>query len=143
MDNAARSQMAEAFLRRLAPDRCEAFSAGSVPTRVDPLAARAMAEVGIDIGGQRAKALEPLLTAGRFDYVVTLCDEAVAECPYTHAVASECTGRSLTLRRRAATRTTGWTPSVRPVTTSRLGSGPGLRGGSRRDIDEATLSWAP
>ena len=78
--NAARSQMAEAFLRRLAPDRCEASSAGIAPTELDPLAVRAMAEVGIDISGQQAKSLQSLLAADRFDFLVTLCDDAATDC---------------------------------------------------------------
>ncbi len=79
--NAARSQMAEAFLRRLAPDRFEAFSAGLAPTAVDPIAVQVMDEVGIDIAGRRAKGLEKFLDADRFDYLITVCNHAAQECP--------------------------------------------------------------
>ncbi|MDL2335627.1 MAG: arsenate reductase ArsC, partial [Chloroflexota bacterium] len=51
--NSARSQMAEGLLRARAGDRFEAFSAGNEATEVRPLAIRAMAELGIDINGQR------------------------------------------------------------------------------------------
>ena len=48
--NSARSQMAEGFLRQLAGASVEVAGAGTEATRVHPLAIRAMAEVGIDIG---------------------------------------------------------------------------------------------
>ena len=55
--NSARSQMAEGFLRALAPDRYEADSAGTEKTSVNPLAIRAMAERGIDIRTPHLEAL--------------------------------------------------------------------------------------
>ncbi len=70
--NAVRSQMAEGFLRHLYGDRYEAFSAGAYPTQVDPLAVRAMAEVGIDISGHRAKSIEEY-RGQSFDLVATVC----------------------------------------------------------------------
>ena len=78
--NSARSQMAEGILRHLAGDRFEVASAGTEPSRVHPLAIRAMARRGIDISGQRSKHLAEL--AGRsFDYVITVCDRASESCP--------------------------------------------------------------
>lgn len=74
--NSARSQMAEAFLRALAGDSVEALSAGTVARGVHPLAIAAMAELGIDIAGQRSKTIDDL--RGPFDVVVTVCD---AQCP--------------------------------------------------------------
>ena len=50
--NSARSQMAEGLLRHFYGERYEAFSAGATPTKVHPLAIKAMAEIGIDITGQ-------------------------------------------------------------------------------------------
>lgn len=79
--NSARSQMAEGWLRRLGDGRVEAFSAGTYPAAaVNPLAARVMGEVGIDLGGQRPKSAEGFL-AERFDYVITVCDDAAEACP--------------------------------------------------------------
>jgi arsenate reductase (thioredoxin) len=78
--NSARSQMAEGILRRLGGDRVKTVSAGTEVTRVHPLAIREMAERGIDIGGQRSKHLNELL-GERFDYVVTVCDNANESCP--------------------------------------------------------------
>jgi arsenate reductase len=49
--NSARSQMAEGLLRRLAADRVEVASAGTEARGVNPLAVRAMAEIGVDLRG--------------------------------------------------------------------------------------------
>lgn len=78
--NAARSQMAEGYLRVRYGGRYEAFSAGTVVTEVHPLAVRVMAELRIDISEQWSKDL------GRFigeemDVVVTVCDAAKTTCP--------------------------------------------------------------
>ncbi|HEY8134798.1 MAG TPA: arsenate reductase ArsC [Candidatus Limnocylindrales bacterium] len=79
--NSARSQMAEGLLRARAGDRFEAFSAGNEATEVRPLAIAAMAEIGIDISGQRSKTTADL-GGQRFDYVITVCDDAKEACPY-------------------------------------------------------------
>ena len=56
--NAGRSQMAAAWLTHLAGDRIEVRSAGSAPgDRINPVAAEAMREVGIDITGAQPKKL--------------------------------------------------------------------------------------
>lgn len=81
--NSARSQMAEAFLRALAPDTFEAESAGFEPRELNPLVVKAMAEVGIDISSKKSKAVFDLVKRGDFfAYVITVCDESNAErCP--------------------------------------------------------------
>ncbi len=76
--NSARSQMAEGLARALAGDRLRVASAGSAPSRVHPLAVRVMAEIGIDIAGQRAKSVDEIDPAD-VDVVVTLCAEEA--CP--------------------------------------------------------------
>ena len=76
--NSARSQMAEALARREAPDGLRIWSAGSEPTRVNPLTVRVLAEVGVDASGQRAKGLDAI-PRDEVDTVVTLCAEEV--CP--------------------------------------------------------------
>ncbi|PYQ58520.1 MAG: ArsR family transcriptional regulator [Acidobacteria bacterium] len=78
--NSARSQMAEGILRELGGDRVEVASAGTEVTRVHPLAVREMAERGIDISGQHSKHMDEFL-GERFDYVVTVCDNAGESCP--------------------------------------------------------------
>lgn len=62
-------------------DAFDVFSAGSRPAGwVHPLAVRAMAEIGIDIGEQYSKSAEQFLDQP-FDLVVTVCDSAAADCP--------------------------------------------------------------
>ena len=79
--NSARSQMAEGFLRALAGDAFEAFSAGSVPRDLDPLAVAVMAERGIDIGDQRPKGLQEFMGKAQFDFLITVCDRAEKDSP--------------------------------------------------------------
>ncbi len=78
--NSARSQMAEGILRHLAGQRFEVESAGTAPSRVHPLALRAMAGRGIDISRQRSKHMDRF-AGERFDYVITVCDLASEACP--------------------------------------------------------------
>jgi len=78
--NSARSQMAEGLLRALAGDRVEVESAGTEETRVNPLAIRAMSEVGVDLSGHRSKTLDQFVDAP-WDYVITVCDSANERCP--------------------------------------------------------------
>lgn len=81
--NSARSQMAEAYLNQMAPDRFQASSAGLEPTAVNPLVIEAMAEEGLDLSGKGTTSVFDLFRTGElFDYVVTVCDEAgEAGCP--------------------------------------------------------------
>lgn len=76
--NSARSQMAEGLARQILGAGIRVQSAGSQPSRVNPYAIRAMAEVGIDIESQRSKSVESIEPAS-VDLVVTLCAEEV--CP--------------------------------------------------------------
>jgi len=76
--------MAEGLLRSTFGDRYEAYSAGIVATSVDPRAVTAMAEIGIDITGQRSKASEEFRDIV-FDLAVTVCDKARQACPICSA----------------------------------------------------------
>lgn len=78
--NSCRSQMAEGWARTLKPGRIEAHSAGTRPQGLNPLAVRAMAEVGVDISAQQSKSVDSLGST-RFDFVVTVCDDAQEACP--------------------------------------------------------------
>ncbi len=78
--NAARSQMAEGFLKAHYADRYDAYSAGTEPTHVDPCAITVMQEVGVDISTSRSKGLEEF-EGQQFDFVVTLCADAQEACP--------------------------------------------------------------
>jgi len=76
--NAARSQMAEAFLARV--PGVAAASAGTHPAGIHPLTVRVLAEVGIDWSGARSKSISEML--GReWDLVLTVCDSAREACP--------------------------------------------------------------
>jgi len=82
MHNSARSQMAEGLLRHFYGERYEAYSAGSSPTRVHPLAIKVMAEIGIDISRQTSKSIEEFGNKD-IDVVVTVCtDTANVICPF-------------------------------------------------------------
>ena len=81
--NSARSQMAEALLNNMAGDRFHAESAGLEPGKLNPLAIAAMQKMGIDISHQRTQDVFELFKQGRrYQYVITVCDEASGErCP--------------------------------------------------------------
>lgn len=79
--NSCRSQMAEAWTRKLKGDRIEPFSAGTEPKEIDPRAIKVLAESGLDISGQKSKTVDSLGDL-EFDYVITLCDSAFQSCPF-------------------------------------------------------------
>jgi len=76
--NSARSQIAEGLARSLAPAGVKISSAGSAPSKVNPLAIRVLAEVGIDATSQYSKSVNEI-ASGDVDAVITLCAEEV--CP--------------------------------------------------------------
>ena len=79
--NSARSQMAEAFLRKYAGDSFEAYSAGLEPKEINPLTIRVMKEIGLDLSGQRSKSVNEYLGKVHFEYLITVCDDADKNCP--------------------------------------------------------------
>ena len=79
--NSARSQMAEAFLRKYAGERFDVFSAGLEPQGINPFARRVMEEVGFDLSGHYSKDVSDFLGTTHFGYVITLCDHAESRCP--------------------------------------------------------------
>ena len=79
--NSSRTQMAEGFLKSMAAERFEVYSAGGKPGEVSPVAIRAMEEAGVDISGQTPTDVSKFF-GQRFTYVVHLCDrEKERECP--------------------------------------------------------------
>jgi thioredoxin type arsenate reductase len=76
--NSARSQMAEGLARQRFGKGATISSAGSAPSRLNPYATEAMAEIGIDISRQHSKSIDDINTDS-IDVVVTLCAEEV--CP--------------------------------------------------------------
>ncbi len=79
--NSARSQMAEAFLRRQAGDRFEVQSAGTDPKGLNPLTVRVMSEMGYDLSGHRSKHVQEYLGKRPIDCLITVCAEADKNCP--------------------------------------------------------------
>ena len=77
--------MAEGLLRAEAGDEYDVFSAGTHPSRVNPLAIIAMREIGIDISEHRSQSVDDFAER-QFDYVVTVCDSARDSCPFLPAV---------------------------------------------------------
>jgi len=90
VENANRSQMAEAFARILGGDSIEAYSAGSKPSgKVNPKAIEAMRELGYDLSVHGSKSLDELPDVS-FDFVATMgCGDA---CPmvYSRSERSPC-----------------------------------------------------
>jgi arsenate reductase len=78
--NSARSVMAEALVRTKGGDTFEAHSAGTDPRGINPLTQRVLDEAGIDSSWARSKSVTEYL-GQRFDYVITVCDEARQACP--------------------------------------------------------------
>ena len=79
--NSARSQMAEAFLRKHGDDRFEAHSAGLEPKGLNPFTVKVMNEVGIDVSSQTSKGVETYLGKVLFQHLITVCDDADKNCP--------------------------------------------------------------
>jgi arsenate reductase (thioredoxin) len=78
--NSCRSQMAEGWTRHLKGNQIEVYSAGIEAHGLNQDAVRVMAEVGVDISGHHSKRLNEL-SEMKFDYVVTVCDNAHESCP--------------------------------------------------------------
>lgn len=79
--NSARSQMAEAFLRKYAGDRFDVYSGGLEPGEIHPYTKRVMEEIGFDLSGHYSKGIRQWLGELHFGYLITVCSRAEAECP--------------------------------------------------------------
>jgi len=80
--NSARSQMAEAMLRKYGGDRFEVYSAGLEPSVINPFTIKVLNEAGIDTSAQYSKPLSTYLGKMNFDYLITVCSNAEKKCPY-------------------------------------------------------------
>jgi arsenate reductase len=78
--NSARSVMAEALLRKHGGTDFEVFSAGTDPRGINPLTVRMLEEAGLPTKGLSSKSVNEFL-GQRFDYVITVCDQARQVCP--------------------------------------------------------------
>ena len=79
--NSARSQMAEALLRKYASEHFDVYSAGLEPKGINPFTTQVLNEVGLDISGQRSKDVVEYLGRVNFGYIITVCSNAEANCP--------------------------------------------------------------
>ena len=79
--NSARSQMAEALLRKHGDDFLEAYSAGVEPMVVHPCAIQVMAEIDIDIRDQQSKSVREFLGKEFFSTIIVVCKHAEGKCP--------------------------------------------------------------
>jgi arsenate reductase len=79
--NSARSQMAEAFLRKHAGDRFEIHSAGLDTAPIHPLAHRVMEEVSVPLEGHRPKSVREFLGKMTVHHLVVVCEQTERECP--------------------------------------------------------------
>lgn len=80
--NSCRSQMAEAWLRKLGGDRFTVYSAGLEPHGVNPNTITVMEELGIDMSTHRSKQLDEYIGKVDFDFLITVCGNADERCPY-------------------------------------------------------------
>lgn len=79
--NSVRSQMAEGFLKQYAGERFTVYSAGLKPVGIHPMTTQVMDEAGVDISGQSSKSVKEFLGRLQARYVITVCEEADADCP--------------------------------------------------------------
>jgi arsenate reductase len=79
--NSARSQMAEAFLRKYAGDHFDVYSAGFNPQPIHPYTVLVMKELGYDLSSQHPKDLKQYLGTMHFGIVITVCAKAEKDCP--------------------------------------------------------------
>jgi arsenate reductase len=79
--NSARSQMAEAFLRKYGGGRFEVYSAGLEPKGIHPYTLKVMEEAGVDMSVQSSKSLQEYIGKLHFGYLITVCSNAEEKCP--------------------------------------------------------------
>lgn len=79
--NTARSQMAEAFLKKYAGERFEVHSAGYEPKPINPYTIKVMEEAGFDLSGQHAKGVRDFLGKKYIRFLIIVCDQAEKTCP--------------------------------------------------------------
>ena len=81
--NSARSQMAEAFLKKYGGDKFEAYSAGLEPKGIHPYTEQVMREIGIPLTNQYSKSFREYMGKVHFAYLITVCAEAEKNYPRT------------------------------------------------------------
>ena len=81
--NSGRSQMAEAFLKKLGGDMFEVESAGFEPAKeVNPRVVEVMKEEGVDLTDKKPQAVLDLFKVGKlYNHVITVCEDNEDQCP--------------------------------------------------------------
>jgi arsenate reductase (thioredoxin) len=79
--NSARSQIAEALLRKHGGEQFDVYSAGTDPKGMNPYTVRCMSEIGIDVSAQRSKHLKEYLGILPVKFLITVCGNADENCP--------------------------------------------------------------
>lgn len=85
--NSARSQMAEALLRRDAGERFDIYSGGLRPQAIHPFTLRVLEETCLDTSELHPKDLGQLLGKVSINYAVIVCEAANDDCPRLHPFA--------------------------------------------------------
>lgn len=80
--NSCRSQMAEGFGKMYLQKEYDVYSAGIETHGVNPLAVKAMKEIGIDISNQTSDQID-VNFLHEVDLIITLCGDAKDKCPVT------------------------------------------------------------
>ena len=81
VENAGRSQMAEAFFRKFTENRFNVISAGTTPSKeLNPIVVQVMKEIGIDMNNQNPKMLSESMISNSFKTVNMGCMDKES-CP--------------------------------------------------------------
>lgn len=80
--NSCRSQIAEAWLRKLGGDQFEVYSAGLEPHGVNPYTITVMEETGYDMKDHTSKHLDEYMGIIDFNFLITVCGNADERCPF-------------------------------------------------------------
>ena len=79
--NSCRSQIAEGYMKFIAGNKAEVYSAGVETHGVNPKAILIMKEDGIDISNHTSNHIDEYANID-FDFVITVCDNAKERCPF-------------------------------------------------------------
>jgi len=79
--NSCRSQIAEAYIRYFTEGKVNVYSAGIEKHGVNPMAVNVMKEDGIDISSHKSNLVDDYFNL-KFDYIITVCDNAKEHCPF-------------------------------------------------------------
>ena len=81
--NSARSQIAQAILRKYAGAKFDVYSAGLEPKGINPYTWQVLQEIGISLEGHYAKHVREYMGKLNFGYLITVCSDAEEKCPAT------------------------------------------------------------